>query len=285
MRPELPALAFDDQQPWGACRPGPAIQRRLQWCHRIPPGLSRLVLLLRRPIKYGVHQPLDLEIWGLKLRLMPRGNMSEQKLLFGPARFDTPERELLARRLKPGAVFVDIGANAGVYSFWVWHCLQGQVTILAIEPDEQLRQRLAFNMATNQMQGIRLLPVALSDREGEAVLWVQPKQRGENTLDAATAQAVGGQREARPVTLRTLLDVLVEQRIAQVDALKIDIEGHELPVLTHFYTHAPAALWPRLVIAEVKPETQAAMQQLFEQQGYRLLARSQLNWTYEFPAS
>ncbi len=135
-RHQAPVPDFDDQRPWGAYAPTAGVALALALSHRMPAALSSLTKLLRRPVKYGWATPLDLEIWGLKLRLLPRGNMSEQKLYTSPKLFDRREFVLLAQRLKPGGVFVDVGANAGIYSFWAHRCMQGRGRI-------QLRTRVA----------------------------------------------------------------------------------------------------------------------------------------------
>ena len=203
--PTEPVPDFDTGSPWGAYRPAPGIAAALAVAHALPPALSALTKMLRRSVKYGVTTPLDLEIWGLKLRLLPRGNMSEQKLYTSPRAFDPEEFALLRRRLHPGSVFIDVGANAGIYSFWAHGCMHGRGRILAVEPDPEMRRRLAFNARTNALTDIEICPVALSDIEGTAELKVKPTQRGQNTLELGEAQRAGGKRQSLSVPLTTLL--------------------------------------------------------------------------------
>ena len=271
---------FDDRQPWGAFAPAGLHRLLLALSHRVPRALRRLVFALRRPIKYGVHQPLDVLIWGLRLRLLPRGNTSEVKLLFAPQLFDRDELQLLAQRLRPGSVFIDIGANVGAYSFWAHCCTGGAGRILAVEPDPEMRRRLQFNLDANRMADVTVCPVALSDQDGEGSLLVNPQQRGENTLVAAQASLAGGQRTVQKVRLQTLLALLNEHGVTQIDALKIDIEGHEPPVLTHFFQHAAPTLWPGVVITEYKRETAALIDALFVQRGYQRVLFNGLNQAY-----
>jgi FkbM family methyltransferase len=280
-RPKAPVPDFDDQQPWGAYPPSGGVAAALSLAHSLPPALSALTKLLRRPVKYSVATPLDLTVWGLKLRLLPRGNMSEQKLYTAPQLFDRDEFALLQRRLKPGGVFVDIGANAGIYSFWAHRCMQGQGRILAVEPDPEMRRRLAFNAATNGLSDIDVCPVALSDHEGTAELQVNPRQRGQNTLDVGEAQRAGGTRESLTVPLTTLLALLQSKGVARVDVLKIDIEGHEPPVLRHFLTHAPESMWPQAVISEFKDQTAGDILDLLAARGYQRRETTKLNFILE----
>lgn len=152
--------------------------------------------------------------------------------------------------------------------------------MLAVEPDPEMCRRLRFNLQTNAIGSVRICPVALSDREGEGLLLVNPRQRGENTLESAQAELAGGERQGQPVRLLTLQSLLAQQGLERVDALKIDIEGHELPVLAHFFGGAPASLFPGLVIIEYKHLTHALTNQLFLDHGYRQVLTSRLNLAY-----
>lgn len=272
---------FDADRPWGAYAPGAWSALLLRASHAMPARLWRLVFVLRRAIRYNVDHPLDVIIWGYRLRLLPRGNMSESKLLFAPQLFDSAELALLAQHLEPGGVFVDIGANVGAYSLWASRAAPGRIRVLAIEPDPDMRRRLQFNLGTNDIGGVEVCPVALSDRDGVGALLVNPLQRGENTLVAEQARQAGGERVAQAVPLKTLLGLLQEHGVTKVDVLKIDIEGHETPVLRHFFSHAPRTLWPRLAITESRREIAGQIGSLFAQCGYRQVLATALNVAFE----
>lgn len=274
---------FDAVKPWGAYAPNAWQGILLAATRALPRALRRLVFALRKPIKYGVSHALDVTLWGLKLRLLPRGNITETEVLFSPQFFDVEELALLARHLRPGGSFVDIGANVGVYSFWAHHCMQGQGRIVAVEPDPEMLQRLRFNLATNAMSQIDVCAVALSDHQGEGELLVNPAQRGENTLVAEEARAAGGERVATKVRLDTLVQVLQGLGIARVDALKIDIEGHEPPVLKHFFEHAPRSMWPGLAITEYKADTAPKIEAQFLACGYRRVLFNGMNFAFALP--
>ncbi|MEN9840916.1 MAG: hypothetical protein RL376_716, partial [Verrucomicrobiota bacterium] len=70
--------------PWGT-HPISAGPRRwlLSLLHALPTGSAwrRLALWLRKPLKNALPPLVDVEIWGLRLRLKTRGNLSEQRLL------------------------------------------------------------------------------------------------------------------------------------------------------------------------------------------------------------
>ncbi len=87
------------------------------------------------------------------------------------------------------------------------------------------------------------------------------------------------------VEVGTLMYALQSGGIEKIDALtfdapKIDIEGHEPPVLRHFFEHAPQSLWPPLAIIEYMPETVGTIESLFAAHGFRRGPQTRLNLTF-----
>lgn len=273
---------IDHASAWGTFAPVPWRLAALRAAHAVPADwwlAERIVKVLRRPIKYGGQTCYDVLVWGWRLRLCPHGNRTEAKLLYAPQLWDAEERRFLARHLGAGSVFVDIGANAGAYTYWAARCMQGQGRILAFEPDDEMRARLNFNLRQNAVQGIQVDAVALSDRQGTADFYIDRDQRGRNTLEEAASSEAG--REVRPVELDTLHARLIASQISHVDALKIDIEGHELPVLRHFFEHAQVGMWPRIVLAEYTHDADDSIATLLHAAGYRTVLQTKLNRAYQ----
>ena len=55
---------------------------------------------------------------GLQFEFFLRDNNSEKKYLFMPWRFDERERRFLVDSIPADGVFVDIGANVGIYTLY-----------------------------------------------------------------------------------------------------------------------------------------------------------------------
>lgn len=239
--------------------------------HRLPPGKRwrRIALWLRSPLKRWLPPVVDARVWNLKLRLHTRGNLSEQRLLLMPQYLDPLERDFLARELAAGGCFLDIGANIGAYSLWVAaQCPQTRIE--AFEPDAELCERLRFNLATNRLDHVHLNRLALGDHEGEVRLVSGAGNKGENHMAGA-----GGGDWSAPMT--TLPDFLARAGITRIDALKIDVERHEVRVLQPLFQSAPAATWPRLLVCELAPELQPELMNLLAANGYQLAARGRTN--------
>lgn len=120
--------------------------------------------------------------------------------------------------LRSGERFIDVGANVGAYSVLVGSYRPG-VSITAVEPDREARNRLAENLALNELAA-EVIPAALAEEPGQA--------RFTSGLDSTNHLAVSASEEAVDVEVRTLDAVAGDRRVSLV---KIDVEGAELAVL------------------------------------------------------
>jgi len=267
------------QAPWGSFALRGWQAAWLRFLHRLPAGnvWRRIALWLRNPLKHALSDTVDAEVWRLKLRLRARGNLSEQRLLLMPQYLDATERQILADELKPGSCFLDIGANIGVYSLWVAATCGPQVRIEAFEPDGELCERLRFNLTNNQLKQVHLNPIALGDHEGEVRLISGAGNKGENRVEST------GEGTAVPMT--TLPAFLARAGIARIDALKIDVEGHETDVLEPLFQQSPRSVWPRLLICEVTHDDGQRLAKLLAANGYALSAHGRLNGIYRLTSA
>jgi len=214
------------------------------------------------------------ERWGLRLRLHPRDNGCEKNLLFTPRMYEPEELAALeaeiarVRAERRPFTFVDIGANVGLFSLFVAARAGAQARILAIEPEPGNLRRLEFNIAANPGVPIKAIAKALSDEPGVVAVELDRRDRG-GTRTRKLDQA-GFRPETARVAAATLLEVLTDEAIDTVDALKTDVEGLEDVILQPFFRDAPQRLWPSLAIIEDsrgswKSDLMAAMQA----KGYR----------------
>lgn len=232
----------------GTFRPGIASQMGLAIGRALPAHrLSLRVAGIARPLaisalKEGVA---DVKALGLKLRLHPLDNLSEKRAFLTPQCFDPVELGELRAVMGPGRTFIDIGANAGLYSLVAASAGGPSSRVIAVEPQAEMRRRLAYNARANGLSNIEISGVALADYEGESILRLVGNNRGHGQLagktDAASGEAV------RVTRLSTLLD---EIKAVRLDAMKIDVEGGELAILAPWFAEAPRERWPGLIIME-----------------------------------
>jgi FkbM family methyltransferase len=273
-----------NEAPFGALAPNPFDGAVMALTMRLPDNWAglKLATALRRLVtmRMDAAGALDVERWRLRVRLHPRDNGCEKNLLFTPQMYEPPEREELAREIarvgtQVGArpfVFVDIGANVGLFSLYV-AATAPAARILAIEPEPGNFARLAFNIAANPGLPIMPLALALGDAEGTAQIVLNERDRGGTRLAAGETQGRGVAVRCRP-----LLAVVSEAGVTGIDALKIDVEGAEDRVLVPFFRDAPSSLWPRLVVIEdSSSEWSTDLFALLKAKGYEVSSRSKQN--------
>jgi FkbM family methyltransferase len=173
-------------------------------------------------------------------------------------------------------VFVDIGANVGLFSLFVAAHAGANARILAIEPEPGNFQRLSFNIAVNPNLPVATFPMALSDdADGLAVELDRRDRGGTRTTKSATDATADAVR----VPSQSLLQLLEAERVDAVDALKIDVEGFEDVVLGPFFQDAPARLLPRLIIIEdCRGSWKTDLVSAMAARGYAIATRSKLNF-------
>jgi FkbM family methyltransferase len=273
---------------FGALKPGWLDRAVLAATTRLPNswlGL-RLAILLRRAVTRRLPYPdgaLDVERWGMRVRLHPRDNGCEKNLLFTPRMYEPTELgELAADIARVGArdepyVFVDIGANVGLFSIFVAAQTRWRARILAIEPEPGNLRRLDFNVDANPAVPITIIRAALSDHAGEVAIQLNRSDRGgSRTVARDSAQT---SPDVTSISAQTLLGVASAGGIEAIDALKIDVEGMEDAILAPFFRDAPASLWPRLIIIEDSQASWAIdLMALLSAHGYAVAARSRQNF-------
>jgi FkbM family methyltransferase len=272
---------------YGALAPGRFERTILTFTSRLPDnwlGL-RLAILLRRAVTMRLDYPdgaLDVERWGLRLRLHPRDNGCEKNLLFTPQMYEPIELKELAaeiarnREQRRPFVFVDIGANVGLFSLFVAAQAGRDARILAIEPEPGNLTRLDFNICANPNVSIKIVPMALSDEAGDLAIELDQRDRGGSRTRKVTQAETSTSTVL--VSSQTLLQLLSFEHIEAIDALKIDVEGFEDVILHPFFHEAPPRMWPRLIIVEdARGSWKVDLVSIMLSKGYCIAARSKLN--------
>lgn len=239
MAPDFPAF--------GTLAPTTSQAKAIAFARRFDPGpFSKLAAsVAKRLVWPSLYGALDVTTWGIHMRLDPRRNITEKRLLLSPSRFELEERQILQQRLKAGDCFVDVGANIGAYTLWVAKIIGPTGRGIAIEPQPKVLARLRANIALNPDFNVQIFPCGAGPRDASMTLSIGSTNEGGASL--ATGEGGG---EGVEVAIRPLLDIITEASFERIDALKIDIEGFEDQALIPFFKSAPKALWPKLLILE-----------------------------------
>jgi FkbM family methyltransferase len=128
--------------------------------------------------------------------------------------------------LEQGMVYIDCGANIGIYSITAAQRVGSEGAVYSFEPQPDIFHRLLANVHLNQLENVHAYRLAVGDN-AEAVELVQLRDH--------VASYVRSLQTGTNPTVRcncTTLDAFfAEHPIERADVLKIDVEGYELKVL------------------------------------------------------
>jgi FkbM family methyltransferase len=127
-----------------------------------------------------------------------------------------------AIRTAEAPTVIDVGANAGVFTHFVW-TLNPLARIVAVEPQQDLVARITA-YAQERNATIRTVAAACSDHEGEADLHFDTK----GDTGASLSDILVKHSQTVRVPLVTVDGIAPE---GPITVLKIDAEGHDLDVL------------------------------------------------------
>ena len=137
-------------------------------------------------------------------------------------------RLLIQRFLRPGEVFIDVGANIGMHTLAAARALQGRGKIIAFEPFEPTKRLLEKSVWMNGFSAItEIHQAAVSNHTGHQQLFLG-ETSGHHSLYPLSTHKEFSSTPVDVVVVRLDKVIPVGQK---VDLIKIDAEGAELEVI------------------------------------------------------
>jgi FkbM family methyltransferase len=159
-----------------------------------------------------------------------------------------------------GRTFLDIGSHIGFYTMGL---APGFKRVIAFEPSKFQYGWLTRNRALNAYDHVACEHVALGDTKGEATLNVLSYEGGLNTLstEVASTHHIMDQYTV-PV------EVLDDRGLIDVDLMKIDVEGFEIPVLRGAQQTIAASRPVILIEVWTDPERRQKVKAVMDEMNY-----------------
>jgi len=268
----LPETVFKGlQKPFGFFKPTLLQMLIISIVRKNPLFRAAIRTRANRLVQYVKQGAIDYSLYGLSFRFFPAENTGDRKALFTPNGFDRDECNLIVKHLGKDAVFLDIGSNIGAYTFNI-AARRDDARILAFEPTPRVFAKLTYNLKINGLlDRVTAFNLALSD------------QKGEMRFNSELESLVLGDGDIT-VQTDTLLNIINEQGITEIGALKIDVEGAEDSILRPFFENAEKKLWPGLVVIEHAFPEQWNWDciSFLEKNGYDKIWRGGLNTVYQY---
>ncbi|MEM7329500.1 MAG: FkbM family methyltransferase [Pseudomonadota bacterium] len=232
-----------------AFRPGPLSQALVALSRHTPMGRGAMRKLMAKGVRaLNPDGPLDVSLYGGHARLHHSGNNSEVKALLSPKRYAREEYAFCRQHMpSQGGVFLDIGGNAGVFSLYIASLMQSG-TLISAEPQpamfERLKTNFALNPAITSRLKLHLLQTAIGGDEPGSLTLSTPASAGQ--ASARLAEGI----PTIDVPVIPMIDLLNQCDVANLDVLKIDVEGFEDGILFPFFAAANPTLFPKAIVME-----------------------------------
>jgi FkbM family methyltransferase len=143
------------------------------------------------------------------------------------------ERESIAflrRQPLAGKTVIDVGANKGIYSYWLSKQVGPSGRVIAFEPQQDLGPHLEDLKRSFGLRNLRIVNKGLSDR-AETVYMTRdkPGATGATVLAAPPSAGADDGEEKIKVDVLPLDEFCQQESIGPIAFIKCDVEGHELP--------------------------------------------------------
>ena len=194
---------------------------------RPPGGVRRSIYEIRNKYFPLLSIPYKLP-WGGWLLL---GQDEFSQTIFWGTHQEQDELNVVTNLLRPGMVFFDLGANQGLYSISAGHKVRKEGRVYAFEPVPSEYRKLQANIRLNLATNIIAEHLAIGRYDDTTQMYAcEPSKAMYSSL---VRPAVSSEVKVQCISVRSIsLDTYTFQnRIDQIDILKMDVEGAERDVL------------------------------------------------------
>lgn len=135
--------------------------------------------------------------------------------------YEPDETRIVRENVKLGDTALDIGANIGYYTLFLAQLVGNRGCVIAFEPDPTSFALLEKNISANNYRNVQAVEKAVSNHTGQTMLYIDPY----HTLDHRIYEP--DESRSRLVISEVKLDDFFEHREADIDFIKMDIQGSE----------------------------------------------------------
>jgi FkbM family methyltransferase len=161
-----------------------------------------------------------------KLKLYTDSVLSETIYV---GRFENAELDFVKRYLRKDDVFLDIGANVGLFTAVGASKVGANGQVFSFEPVKKTFTRLSENVKLNNFQNVKLFNAGLSNSDGE--LEMTTSAEGFDAWNSFGKPTAGSNFIKEKVSIYKLDSCIADNKISNVSLAKIDVEGWECNVM------------------------------------------------------
>jgi FkbM family methyltransferase len=132
---------------------------------------------------------------------------------------------------RKGWSIIDAGAYQGFYTEICSKLVKEKGQVFSIEPNPSLCKALREKFMQSGYLNIKVIESALGNREGKIILYISNNFASVSSLEENHVHRFDAEYKSVEVNLSQIDTLVEEQRICQLDLVKIDVEGAELMAL------------------------------------------------------
>jgi FkbM family methyltransferase len=207
---------------------------RMRLIHDYSKLIIRSILYHKLNLNGRLHDLKSAKVLGFEVKTFTYPqliNLFEEIFIYQVYQFKTSMQSPL---------IIDCGSNIGI-SILYFKKLYPDCRILAFEPDHETFVLLDKNIKLNNLVGVTLYNFALSDFNGDALLYKNHQDQG--SLNSTLIKS-----ESKPfyesVTARKLSDFIKEE----IDLIKIDVEGGETNIIDDLISNSKIKLVKEIIL-------------------------------------
>ena len=181
------------------------------------------------------------------MRVNPTEHIQQQLFWYGY--YEKELGDLVKKILKPGDVFLDIGANIGYFSLLAAKH-EPTAKIISFEPVSSVFKILEENISRNAAKNVKAVNAGVGETNGEREIYLS----GEDNIGMSSFQKpenYSGKTEK--VKVFTIDEWFRSPGLPKVDLIKLDVEGSELAAVKGM--HETLQNFKPAIIVEINPET------------------------------
>jgi FkbM family methyltransferase len=206
----------------------PALTTAARWYVRYAPGhlgkppISRQVdlALQATPRRFVTTTRFGASVAGTSTDLL-------QRYLYEFGVWEPNLTAWISGRLKPGDVFVDVGANIGYFTLLAARLVRPGGHVVAVEASPSIFASLRSNLERNLAENVRSVQVAAADAPQRLPVW----RSDPTNLGATTTVYSHGLHWEAEVNALPLTEILTPAEASRARLIKIDVEGFEAAVV------------------------------------------------------
>ncbi|PCI07112.1 MAG: hypothetical protein COB73_08790 [Flavobacteriaceae bacterium] len=150
-----------------------------------------------------------------------------QSQLYFLGEYEMAELKTLNAFLNDKSVFVDLGANLGLFSLYASQLVGEKGQVISFEPFKKNYEALSDNVSINNLLNIQIENLAIGEKDSFVNLYYDSNEMNLGMVSTSYIDNAYVEK----INVITLDSYFEQNSISRLDFIKIDIEGHEYKAL------------------------------------------------------